>query len=322
MRKNYQKPTKIILGLLFAILLIYYLLKQISIKDIAVLFHNLNMQLLIVAFLFYVGSYFFRALRFKITLNTKLKLTKLFHVVSIHTVMNNLMPARLGELSYIYLAKKQGIKGTTAISSLIAARVFDLIVISLIFLVSVILIKKHSQMAGVIYLILLLLALLLLFLVISIILKHKVLRMLNYIARKLNIKRAKAIKYILIKLSEASKDLDRIKSKKILLLVFFSSIAVWICQFLTLYLIVISSGVRIGLLFLIVSITFSTLSTILPIYSPGGFGTIEGSWALGLVILGVSKEIAISTGFFQHIILIIFFAVLGFFSLAYFTFKK
>ena len=43
----------------------------------------------------------------------------------------------------------------------------------------------------------------------------------------------------------------------------------------------------------------------------GGFGIIEGGWALGFMIMGISKGVAISSGFSIHIVLLIFALVLG-----------
>lgn len=41
---------------------------------------------------------------------------------------------------------------------------------------------------------------------------------------------------------------------------------------------------------------------VLPVKSIGGFGTTEGAWALGLMVIGVAKETAIGAGFAIHIL--------------------
>jgi len=50
--------------------------------------------------------------------------------------------------------------------------------------------------------------------------------------------------------------------------------------------------------------------SILPIQGIGGFGTLEGSWAISFMAMGVTKEAAISSGFVMHIISIIYLAIL------------
>ena len=44
---------------------------------------------------------------------------------------------------------------------------------------------------------------------------------------------------------------------------------------------------------------------ILPIRSFGGFGTSEGAWALGMIILGYNEEVGIQSGFVIHIVVLI-----------------
>ena len=43
------------------------------------------------------------------------------------------------------------------------------------------------------------------------------------------------------------------------------------------------------------------LTLIMPIKSFGGFGTTEGAWAIGMMVLGFSKEISIRSGFVIHL---------------------
>jgi uncharacterized membrane protein YbhN (UPF0104 family) len=57
--------------------------------------------------------------------------------------------------------------------------------------------------------------------------------------------------------------------------------------------------------------TFSLLTTILPFQGIGGFGTMEGGWTIGFMLFGMSKDLAIISGFGVHIITIFYFLVLG-----------
>lgn len=65
---------------------------------------------------------------------------------------------------------------------------------------------------------------------------------------------------------------------------------------------------------------------VLPVKSIGGFGTTEGSWAIGLMLLGFSKEIAIKAGFVIHIFALlnvtILFIIGILFRFLYYKFKK
>ena len=50
---------------------------------------------------------------------------------------------------------------------------------------------------------------------------------------------------------------------------------------------------------------------IIPIQGIAGFGTQEGFWVFAFVPLGVSLDKAISSGFAFHIVMIMYFLILG-----------
>jgi multisubunit Na+/H+ antiporter MnhC subunit len=62
---------------------------------------------------------------------------------------------------------------------------------------------------------------------------------------------------------------------------------------------------------MIFALTFVFFTTILPIQTIAGFGIIESGWALGFMVMGVSKNEAIASGFSIHIIILIFTLVIG-----------
>ena len=61
---------------------------------------------------------------------------------------------------------------------------------------------------------------------------------------------------------------------------------------------------------------------ILPIKSIGGFGTTEGSWAIGLILLGITKKSAIQAGFVIHIFALINVIFLFLIGIIYVYFNK
>lgn len=56
---------------------------------------------------------------------------------------------------------------------------------------------------------------------------------------------------------------------------------------------------------------FAVLSNLLPINSFAGFGTQEGGWVLGFGLLGVSRELALSTGISVHLVQLLNTVILG-----------
>lgn len=70
-------------------------------------------------------------------------------------------------------------------------------------------------------------------------------------------------------------------------------------------------GFDLSYLSIIIGATFILLTTILPIQGIAGFGTTELIWTLVFVSLGLSKNAAIVSGFSYHILVILFFMILG-----------
>jgi hypothetical protein len=61
-------------------------------------------------------------------------------------------------------------------------------------------------------------------------------------------------------------------------------------------------------------LSFSVIANALPISGIGNWGTLEAGWAAGFLIVGLSKEKAIATGFGIHIIIFIVCALISFFT--------
>lgn len=61
----------------------------------------------------------------------------------------------------------------------------------------------------------------------------------------------------------------------------------------------------------------SNNSPVLPIQGIGGFGIYEGGWTAGFIFVGLSKAVAISTGFGCHSIILSFSLLLGLCGILY-----
>ena len=71
--------------------------------------------------------------------------------------------------------------------------------------------------------------------------------------------------------------------------------------------------------------SFAVFSTVLPIQGIGGFGTMEGGWALGFIAVGVPSEIAVKTGFGFHLIVLLYtisLGIYGYVNIYYFKKRK
>jgi uncharacterized membrane protein YbhN (UPF0104 family) len=78
---------------------------------------------------------------------------------------------------------------------------------------------------------------------------------------------------------------------------------------------VIGMSYKIPIFHIIIANAVASLTNIIPINSFGSFGTLELGWAGALLLYGVPKEIAISSGFSFHILAFSFTISLGLISI-------
>ena len=295
------------------IALVAILLSQIEVSDVITTLAGIDSLYLIAGFVLYICSYFFRALRFHILLNKEVGLRDLFNIVCVHNMVNNILPARTGELSYIYLLKKLHNKKTgEGISTLLVARVFDFIIISFLFFISALVIRDLPDIVSkIIWAIVGLLMFVLLLFLALVFYDEVFIDIIRRFANRIGALRFSLVRYLLRKGVETVQGFKLIKSKKLFGYVFITSMIIWCFQYSMLY--ILASAMNISLAFwcMIFALTITFFTIVLPIQTVGGFGTIECGWALGFMILGISKEISITSGFGFHIVLLTFTVVLG-----------
>jgi uncharacterized membrane protein YbhN (UPF0104 family) len=71
-------------------------------------------------------------------------------------------------------------------------------------------------------------------------------------------------------------------------------------------------GIEISFLKVVFGSTIAIIANALPISGIGNWGTLEVGWAAGFLLVGLSKEKAIATGFGVHIVAFVISVVIGF----------
>ncbi|MBI2139725.1 flippase-like domain-containing protein [Candidatus Woesearchaeota archaeon] len=307
-----KKTISIAIGAIVSAFFLYFLFTQIRIGDVAALFRQISFLWLLGAFAVYALSYALRALRFNLLLKKPLGFRTMFHVVAVQTMLIDILPVRTGEFSYLYMLKKQKVEGSSAASSLIIGRIFDMVIIGIIFLAALVvlhIIPKALASAWITVGIFVAFLLLGLF---SLVFYGD-----RYIAAGRKVRdffRIGSISFIkkgLTFIKHTIMEFKHVASMRKMALLFFYTALIWASQYITTYLLMLSINVPLGISVVVVSVTFMILSTLLPIQGIAGFGTLEGSWALGLVLFGVEKKLAIATALYTHLAAIFFFLLLG-----------
>jgi uncharacterized protein (TIRG00374 family) len=305
-------------GLILALLLIFLLASQIEPEEAVEVIQEINPYMVLLGFFVYLGGIFFRAIRFRIVLNNKeLRYCDLFTIVAVSNLINNILPARTGELSYIYLSKKLikvPLKHGTA--SLIVARIFDVISISLLLLLSILclytkyLLPYQTQILIVIFLFLFIsiLALIAIF-------NGKFSVIIAKTSTLLKIRKFNFISRILNVLYEMEENLINIYSKKIFIQLLLISLISSSTSFIT-YLLILQNLMEIGVCAMAFITLFTRVTLTLPIHSFAGFGTYEGAWVIASMALGIPIDIAVLSSFTAHIIGLLYTIGAGIFTIA------
>jgi hypothetical protein len=315
-----------IIAVIITLFFIAILFTQISPGDIIKTLCDINPLCLIAGFFLYIGCYIFRSLRFYYLLKKEIPMTDLFSVVCVHNLMNMVLPAKTGELSYIYLVNKHHDRTIgEGIATLLIARIFDIISISILFLVSFAIVI-HSITAnivliyGVILVLGLFIVLLSFFFYKSRSFLEAGLRLFSFV----QIEKTQPVNFILKKGEETVFALETARTTKeySFIKIFLLSLGIWGCMYAFIALMVISMDIHTGLFAIFFACTFAFMTAILPVQGIGNFGTFEAGWTVGFLSIGVPPEMAVSTGFSYHIINIIFTGLLGLAGIILIHYKK
>jgi uncharacterized protein (TIRG00374 family) len=213
------------------------------------------------------------------------------------------------------MTKKRGIPLTKGGSILLISRIFDMISIAIILLFSVFFAKSlplfFTKLSWVISIGLIFCIVLLLFFIYF---DRFVLSFITKIFSLFRIRESKMAHWVIDKSKEVLESFKMLKSKKYFFEQLFYSLFIWSVRFILFYLITISLGIVIGFWVCIIGLILPILSAFLPIQGFGGFGTIEGTWVVSFMLLGIAKEAAILSGFAFHIVFLIFTILAGLFG--------
>ena len=311
---------RILLSLLITAIILYVLLSQISLKDLYALFITMNPVWIFLGAASYFLALLFRALRFKWLIHSKaISLSELFRITAFYHLSLMVLPSKLGELSYPYfLTKIGGMNMTEGLASLIASRIYDLFIILLIFFFACI--GFQSFFLNNLFLILLLACLLITFIFLAFFYMSGCLRwisdILGMISKVTHSGNSKSFLWVQRKMNEMAEDFYAIKDQKSYLPVSLTSLASWGMIFWAFYAFLRGFGIGISFLQMIFGSTVGVIANALPISGIGNWGTLEAGWTAGFLMVGVSKEKAIATGFGIHILIFIACAIISFFCWA------
>ncbi|MFH2021034.1 MAG: lysylphosphatidylglycerol synthase transmembrane domain-containing protein [archaeon] len=290
-----KKLIRIGLSILVSIILVFVLLSKIEPMQIIETIRLVNIPILALSFLAYFILMVLRAMRFGIL--TSIKVKDMLPIVFFHNFMNNIVPMKLGELTYVYLTKKKS-TFKHSLSSLVLVRIIDIIIIGSSLLIAL-LYTRSELLNGTINYIIISLALLFLGLVVFLTMPNLIEKILpdkGFLGKIRNIFSFKSYPLWMI------------------LKTFALSLGCYFFMMAFTYIMFISMNLILPVNIFLIAISMTLLSGTIPINGIAGFGTIEGVLVLVLSIFGYPHQETIVIAFSLHILQLIFSGIFGFFG--------
>jgi len=308
---------RFILPILITAGIVLILLLQISLRDLYNLLRTIDPLWFALGSIAYLLAILFRALRFRLLIHSKeVPLSDLLRITSFYHLSLMILPSKLGELSYPYLLNRiSGRNITEGLASLVVSRVYDFFIILMIFLfVSI----GYQTLFKVNPFFLIPVVVFLIFLIVFIffcmgrLLKWSS-NLLAKISTRTGSRNASFVSWIQGKMHETAEDFDSIQARKTYLPVTLTSLASWVMIFSTFYAYMKGFGIDVSSTRLIFGSTIAVIGNALPVSGIGNWGTLEAGWAAGFLMVGLSKEKAIASGFGIHILIFVVCALISFF---------
>lgn len=312
MKAQYKKLINAIATLVGISALIWFL-SLISFNDLVQGIQQLSWSVIIITILLSFISYIFRAARFYHPLNKRIPLYDLTIISLIHTFTNTALPARAGEFSFLYYAKKySGLPIGYLTSSLVFIRYIELFILATSFPLMLALIPTRHPVFDLLLYTSGALSITLILAFILACVYHQKLR--QYLSRMTPRTRIGNLAH-----SFAQHFFDMIaenlKYPRHIAWSVFYTICVWYTAFLSTYILVKALGVPLNFAESTISGLFVILTGLLPISGFMGIGLWEGAWIAALTLQGVNHEVAITSGIVMHALralLLVIFGGLGF----------
>ncbi len=272
---------------------------------------------LLVGLALHVGAYLLRAVRFRVLLRTgDASVPSLFGIVTVHNLLNHFLPFRVGELSYVLLVRSlHGVALSEGVGTLAVCRIMDLMAFALFYpcAVGVLYLRNFdfppyvwTVLAAVVPLFFVLAGLLLLVAVKG----ETLVGRLRGLLDRLPAGGRRLAGRILPGLEETARGFRRMGIGTYLG-TFCLSLAILGLVYGVGYVLLAGMGFPMRMELVVFCSTLSYLGLLLPIYSLGGFGTVEAGWTAGCLMAGYSKEMGLASGFSFHIVVLGYVSLLG-----------
>ncbi len=294
-------------GFLISILLLYFSLRGIKFQEIIQILLNADYRLLIVPLFFIMLSVTICAYRWSKVIGAGAQFRETFIALMIGLFVNNVLPARIGEVARAFvIARKKNLSFTYSLSTVLLDRFFDL---TGLLLITFIFFPKQSLPPQVSQGLYLLIALLVLCIAMMFVLSkestaNRVSARLAKVERPLFLKMAKRI-------IEIQENLKRINSPVNLILYILMSSVTWLSMSVALYFVMLMLGVPVKFSYIPFVCALLNMGLTIP-SSPGYVGVYQFLLVYLLSIFDVPKYEGFTVSLVYHACWYVPYSILGF----------
>ena len=293
--------------------MLYLLLRQVDFPALINQILKIPFTFLLLGGLIYGVKAVLRAARFA-RMNARqegVSLLRMLRLSLASSLASQLLPLKLGELSYVYLLKREYRSPVAqGLSTLMLIRLFDMLAVALLFVAFALLVRLPASLSLYFYSILAFVGLLLALILALLFGARFVEPLLAYLFRFRWVRRVPYLFKLRGMLAGVALDLQRYSPRAYAEWTVLAALE-WLVNYFTYHVLLIGIGLQPALFTTVVTVTFAALASVLPINSFGSFGTQEAGWATGLVLLGYRQEVAITSAFAAHLLILGYILLLG-----------
>lgn len=316
MIKISRNRIRFLLGLLVSGVCITYLISSVDKDKVFEAFLTIDPVFILLAFIITIFSYLIRAYRWKFLFSEiKFSFLDSYKALIIGFFMNNILPARVGEIVRAHILGKSISKSRTFVLATIAAeRLADGVTISLFFYILYYYSSHSFEGARGISYVALLFFLVSILTVLVLFIRASIFKLLQKVDNYLN---KPYFSYVLIRVQRFISGLEPLFKFHLLKKVVVLSIVVWSVELLAYACITHAFSLDLSLPVLGLFLAAVNFSSLIPA-APGGIGVIETFASVALTKVGISHELALAMVVTQHVIQYIAVGIPG----AYYSFFK
>jgi uncharacterized protein (TIRG00374 family) len=305
----------VLLGIAVSAVLLWLSVRGTNLSEIGAALAAANPIWIVPYLLALCSSYWLKALRWRWLLSSACdaRAGQLFAPIMIGHLGNLALPAQLGELVRVACAARQlHIPASTAFSSIVLERIFDLLTVLFVFGVALLLgadaspllMRAGTAVAAIAMALTILTAAYLAW-------TQRFVWFVGVVTAKLP---QKARDPLLSSLEQGATGVQTLRQPSVLVRVVAYSILQWSCLLLCVHLSLIALGIEVPIAAPLLVLGFAVVSVTLPT-SPGFVGAIQIAFAIGLEPFGVGADRAVAASVYYHVLAVAAVLVLGLFSL-------